>query len=445
MFRPPKPKQQQKYYRTAASIPVRKLKKKRLVPVCRRKYPTIPNIDDTCKILDSWSLLQLANAKYPENVTKINGEGIGFTHVVNDDFHYFNSIQSIELSDNNIVLSDILLFPKLQSLHLNCNGIEDIPDLSHEYVKNPSFPKRLTKLSLAFNKLTTRSILNICNVFQSLVSLDLSNNSLMFIPSQVTSLKNLNNFNLSNNKLRGFAVWNILANMPKLCELDLSYNELVMIPDINDYQSIYHDNQQIFFPDLEYINLKNNRIENPDDILPIQNYRKISMIDIRSNSFLNEIWSSIKDRTIAAKNSQMERYDNVLIPMEQDDTNKIQKKRTDEELAELPRPCDFGAIYWEIVLSRGIICVVDDPSGQNVFELQPVVTTQTVSKEFNAAHGIDDGLSRNESERSHSWNDKMQELDTNVFSLLQTPIGDAKSNQIVKQCITEITRILNKK
>eukprot|EP01084_Bolivina_argentea_P233769 393657_1 len=99
MFRPPKSKQP-KYYRSAASIPITKQNGKRIVPVCVRKYPKLPDIESNSKVLDSWQLLQLANdGKYPENVTEINGDGIGYTIVVNDDFKYFKNLQYLDLSD----------------------------------------------------------------------------------------------------------------------------------------------------------------------------------------------------------------------------------------------------------------------------------------------------------------------------------------------------------
>ena len=107
MHRPQKQKRQT-YYRSAASIPVPQLKKKRIVPVLRRRYPKVPRLRDNPKVLDSWQLLQLANGKYPETVTEINGEGLGFTNVVGADFKFFKNIEYMELSDNNILIADIL-------------------------------------------------------------------------------------------------------------------------------------------------------------------------------------------------------------------------------------------------------------------------------------------------------------------------------------------------
>ena len=413
---------------------------------------------DCSKILDSWQLLQLANGKYPETVTEINGEGLGFTDVVSDDFKYFQNIEYIELSDNNILISDILVFPKLHDLYLNCNGIREISDLSRRSTENKLFPKELTHLSLAYNELSIPSIINLCNAFHSLISLNLSNNALNAIPSQIVHLQHLSNFNLSCNKLQGLSVWNILANIPALTELDLSDNQFSAIPEITEFQTIYHRTDSLlhhqstassvpmgprFFPKLEYLNLKSNRIDHSADILCIQHYPRITMLDIRDNAFLNEIWISIKNRKIAAECSQQERYENVFIPKNSSSAS-IQNSS-----AQLPRPCDFGRIYWEIVLSRGIVCVVDDPSHENVFELQPILTnsnqttTTTLTKE-------DSTISQRHSDTVSSIKETVTELeddglDTNVFSLLQTQIsGDSKPNMSVSHCIQKMNQILNK-
>eukprot|EP01083_Nonionella_stella_P135787 413069_1 len=428
MFRPPKSKQP-KYYRSAASIPVIKSKKKRVVPVCRRRYPKLPCIEDKSKILDSWQLLQLSNAKYPERVTQINGEGIGFTHIVNDDFKYFKNIEYIELSDNNIVLSDIILFPKLKHLSLNCNGIKTIPYLSTQRDQHPLFPKQLSHLQLAFNELSVASITNVCNVFHSLISLDLSNNSLITIPPQVIHLNNLRTFNLSNNKLQGIATWNILANIPALGDLDVSHNEFTMVPDIEDLQCVYNPQNMnmVFFAELQFLNLKSNLIQDADDILPIQHYNQMSTIDLCANAFLKDIWNSIKNRKDAAKTSLMERYQNVFIPVDHDQENQS------STLSELPRPCDFGDIYSQIVLARGIMCIVDDPLHQNIFELLPVLTASKQEE-----------YTTNTSTSTSESNLADIDLDTNVFSLLQTQVFAHKPNRTVQDCIQQMNKLLHK-
>ena len=428
MNRPPKP-EHQKYYRSAASIPITThFKKKRIVPVLRRKYPKLKPIEDNNKILDSWQLLQLSNGKFPEDATELNAEGMGFTSVISDDFKYFKNIKCIDLSDTNVPISDILFFPKLQNLYLNCNGITDIPHLSKSSSNSVLCTQQLEHLSLSFNQLTNESISNISNAFESLISLDLSNNSLTSLPKQLLLLKHLNNLNLSNNNLKGMETWTVLASMRRLTELDLSDNEFSIIPSMNDFKAIHKEQTDMkFFAELEYLNLQNNHIRCSDDILSIKDYAKVTMIDVRSNPFLNEIWSSIKNRRVAAENSRLQRYENVFIP-----------SGDHKESDNLPRPCDFGRIYWEIVVSRGIICIVDDPSHQNVFELQPVTGMQ------NQASSTDQGIDiKNKLRNEDHSREEHSDLDTNVFSLLQSQIfSDCKPNSSINHCINEISKLL---
>ena len=139
-----------------------------------------------------------------EAVTVLNASGLGLTAV---DFFYFNNIEELDLSDNDLETIDLSQVMKVTHLNLNNNKLTS---LDVERLEN------LQYLFAANNKLTTISRLG----RYGLIEIDLSNNELTsWSPSYQSNLLRLD---MSNNKLTDIA----LTGDSKLAFLNLSGNAL---------------------------------------------------------------------------------------------------------------------------------------------------------------------------------------------------------------------------
>ncbi len=85
---------------------------KKRVPVYKRRIPRRKKIEDG-KILDCFLLLKLSKTSNPEDVKELSAESHNITSLQPTDFVYFQNIEILELSDNNIPLQTIIWsFPK---------------------------------------------------------------------------------------------------------------------------------------------------------------------------------------------------------------------------------------------------------------------------------------------------------------------------------------------
>ena len=133
----------------------------------------------------------------------------------------------------------------------------------------------------------------------------------------------------------------------------------------------------------------------------------------------------------------------------------------------LPRPCDFGVLYSELVLSGGISILVDDVSHENVFELQPItkfVGSRPVSRMLDSKQGstrsrlitletpgdrdtfeynYEDYIYESQNEQDKTPSDPDIDPKYNdVSALLKTNLIDYKPNKTVADSIKVLNKLL---
>ena len=106
------------------------------------------------------------------------------------------------------------------------------------------------------------------------------------------------------------------------------------------------------------------------------------------------------------------------------DIKSIRSTYLSNQMLLLPRPCDFGILYSELVLSNGITILVDDATHENVFELQPIgkfVPTRYVYQPLQQSRSQERQQISNKTTTQLSTKYDETEL-TDVSSLLQTDL-----------------------
>ena len=211
------------------------------------------------------------------------------------------SIQKLDLSDNQLNTFPLCFqykFPRLQHLFLSHNGITCLP-LSDEFAS-------LQTLNLSFNQLTNipNNFLDCCI---SLEKLDISHNYLESLPMYTSStLLQLTHLYLSHNKLTNkdpFYIPKFVLDLPSLISLDMSNNSLTCLPDLHYWSSkkikeLNFSNNSIselplnknagaLWPNIFSLILSNNKIK----VLPshIGKLNTLSILDVSHNKMLKNL------------------------------------------------------------------------------------------------------------------------------------------------------------
>jgi Leucine-rich repeat (LRR) protein len=120
------------------------------------------------------------------------------------DLSLFSSLTFLNVGDNNLRLEDFCSAPSLKELHLQCNGIQKIGELS-------GF-RELIILNLSYNRLSASEITKLAKL-PKLMHLDLVCNELTKVTG-FGSFLNIQVLNLEKNKLHNTCFVE-LANLPK--------------------------------------------------------------------------------------------------------------------------------------------------------------------------------------------------------------------------------------
>ena len=202
-------------------------------------------------ILDGDMLLDECHESYPGDVYGSNLRSKNINGVAAEDAPFFISLASLDLSDNAVMFEHTAPFPALRQLVLQCNGISafTVPaeafsrlerlDLSFNHVPEESVAVSAALLSRSHAlvmllagcgggggeadprpSLKHRLISQGLAALPNLLELDLSSNSLLFLPDMGGFVK-LQKLNAGGNKLRDEAVFDNLAAIPNLVRLCL--------------------------------------------------------------------------------------------------------------------------------------------------------------------------------------------------------------------------------
>ena len=425
-----------------------KRQRKRIVSVYNPKFPKRKRLENCGRKLDGFAILDHCRVDDPTLISHLDMSDGNFVACEVPDFAYFTRLKTLILNENNIHLEDVLNFPNVNTVELNCNGICDIHLVPHLV---PS----IARLGLSFNDIHTHQALTRLSIMfkHTLVELDLESNQITSLCQDFVQFRCLKKLNLKNNHLSNEYDWYILSQIPMLTDLNLSGNRFRQIPkprqkvsmrlqlspdQLQEHQAAeeYHQSNQCelsetvselqaitmretidestisnrrsnrdagyqtapYFPKLCFIDISYNQINDEKEILHLKCAQMLYAIDCRQNPFLKQIFANIKKE---AKQRQFQ--SSAFYKLQLNDTieGKV-KLRYDSKMKHKdlqPKPCDFGLIYSELVLQNGTHVLVDNTNGDKVYELKPhrqVANGSTKSSPSNASMTSDAQSQRKE-------------------------------------------------
>jgi Leucine-rich repeat (LRR) protein len=217
-----------------------------------------------------------------------------------------DNLTSLDLSDNDLekLPDNITDLTRLTHLYLGGNKLSTLPTLIDKEIDDYFFDRMVRGSHLEdydFHnydrlKYQPKSIDTLTNI-TNLISLDLSNNELEFLPTSIDNLTKLIYLNLSNNKLR-FLPYSI-SNLTNLAYLNLSENSLYELPDWiadeeehcgldltdpknNEEAVSYSIHYLTNLTNLKYLNLSGNDLRSIPN--KIDNLTKLTHLDLNNNS-----------------------------------------------------------------------------------------------------------------------------------------------------------------
>ena len=219
--------------------------------------------------LDGFLMLEAASVEDPDDARRVVLEGCNITSVVPDDLAYFQELTHLDLGDNSVKLYDLALMPKLQELHLDCNGISKL------HTPVGGFPA-LEVLNLAYNGIEPDSLLCLA-LLPRLTSLDISHNHLRNLPTDWSDFVSLKFVDASHNSISDPHTLVALGSAPLLTHLDFSNNCLDQLQGLEGCS----------FDNLTSLSLAHNRFEHEAYLLPILNIPKLAQLEIYGNPCIN--------------------------------------------------------------------------------------------------------------------------------------------------------------
>lgn len=180
-------------------------------------------------VLDGFLLLSACGVEEPEEVTQVSLQSSQLAGSIAEDLQYFTRLTSLDMSDNQLRLGDVLSFPALETVHLVCNGIHSLADM--EQVGSSSLAT-VTALDIAYNHIPAHH-LGYLAAFTALQQVDLSHNCLRTLPMDLSGLTRVTHLALEANELTTPNIFYALASMPALVEANLTRNRLASVPPLD--------------------------------------------------------------------------------------------------------------------------------------------------------------------------------------------------------------------
>ncbi|XP_056302678.1 X-ray radiation resistance-associated protein 1 [Danio aesculapii] len=187
--------------------------------------------------LDAQLLITLHCVDKPSDLCSVNISGQRLRTVKLEGLEQFDSIASINASDNHLTLEPFGRFPALRELELSLNSLHKLEIHADDF-------KKLEVLDLSFNNITGESILNL-GLLPCLKVLHLTGNQLQMLPLNMAGSCNhpeentaqgvslfgsLKVLMLDDNKLSSPGVFTSLANIKRLRHLNLQGNLISGVP-----------------------------------------------------------------------------------------------------------------------------------------------------------------------------------------------------------------------
>ena len=203
----------------------------------------------------------LANScrvNHPSQAIKSKLAGENIVDVKEEDLIHFSNLTTLDISDNQILMSQLSNLVSLEELDIQYNNLD------HLQLNSSSFP-RLHTLRLSYNKIPPSHLIELGNL-RNLQSLDIAANDFCTLPSSLAYLTSLTELNLSSNNFSSESVlvnpnqlFLSLSTIPHLRKLNLSRNKLKGFHS----ESLVNNNSEFGpFGYLEELNLSFNCVDN---------------------------------------------------------------------------------------------------------------------------------------------------------------------------------------
>jgi Leucine-rich repeat (LRR) protein len=175
-------------------------------------------------MLDGFLLLYSCRVKIPSHAIKSNLSGQNIVDVREEDLVFFTNLLCLDISDNNVMMSQLLNLSNLEELDMQYNNMTSITLPEHP------FP-RLCSLKLSFNKISPSHIIELSKL-KNLQKLEIASNDLCTLPSDLSGFVSLVELSLASNGLTSNGIlvdpgkiFYSLSTIPNLRSLNLSRNK----------------------------------------------------------------------------------------------------------------------------------------------------------------------------------------------------------------------------
>ncbi|CBZ29414.1 conserved hypothetical protein [Leishmania mexicana MHOM/GT/2001/U1103] len=236
-------------------------------------------------VLDGFLLLSACEAEDPEEVTHVVLQSSQLSSSIAEDLQYFTHLTTVDLSDNLLRLGHVLPLPGLEVVHLVCNNIFSLAEVSQS---SSSSRATIVALDLAYNHIPADHLVHL-KAFGALQQLDLSHNGLRTLPRNLSGLACLTHFALESNELSSPDVFYALGTMPALVEVNLSRNRLSSVPPL-DTGVCDGDSgpRHAPFPSLQVMSLTGNRFRHVEALRPLAAlHQTLRRVDVGENPLVD--------------------------------------------------------------------------------------------------------------------------------------------------------------
>lgn len=230
-------------------------------------------------VLDGFLLLSAAGAEDPMEVEQVTLHDSQLNGSVPEDLAYFTQLKSLDVTENQLRLLDVLPLPRLETLHFTCNQVFSLAELADvekggsrqgQYTGGSVLPSSspLRVLNLAYNRIPA-SHLKYLSCFHALCQLDLCGNALRRLPPDLSCLTHVTHLSLESNELSAAATFHSLSTMPSLREVNLNRNALYEVPPLASQPGSSAAADAFCFPALSIISLSENLFRRTEQLLPL--------------------------------------------------------------------------------------------------------------------------------------------------------------------------------
>ena len=226
-------------------------------------------------VIDGFVLLDASNAELPEYAYRITVSPHGYNSVQYEDLRFFENLEYLDVSDNQLDVFDFAKLPKLKDLRMTYNHIHQITlnqniDFNNCYVN-------LLSLDLSFNRISPEYISEL-KILPSLTELDLSHNELMTLPTNMFTLQTIERLTLDHNNLSDLDTFLHVSYMPCLRHLSLANN---LLSKISAQSCGVHN-----FKLLSTLDLSCNYFSNEESLFPLTHVYRLEEIMLYGNPLL---------------------------------------------------------------------------------------------------------------------------------------------------------------